>query len=657
MKTRKSYQTLRRHIRHILTSAIIDAFILAIAYGLAFSVRGVMTPLESAAGVRLIAFEIVAMVVTFYLFGIYQNLWSRTSGHGITVIINAVAVCTAFIVVINALLRPQPLPFSIILLSSLLGLGGFITVRYRSRIVSGLSWRWRAVWNQKFPVPPTRVLIIGAGQSGQELAVQLKHRSSDKKYRIVGFVDDDTEKHGMYVEGCPVLGSRSEIAHLVEAHNVDLVIVAIHNISGPDFRDILNQCESTKALIKVVPDTLALMSTRHSTTLLRDVQPEDLLGRGLITQHEDVDLSPVTGKTVLVTGAAGSIGSELARQLPNYHPVTLLVLDCNESGLYDLCVELRGRFPQLKLVQVLSNITDRESLENVFKKYRPQVVFHAAAYKHVPILEDFPNEAVRVNIGGTRNLAELAQQYEIERFVLISTDKAVNPTSVMGASKRICELLLRAMSQQPGNKTVYTSVRFGNVLGSRGSVVPTFNQQIDRGGPITITHKDMTRYFMTIPEAVNLVIHAACLTQGNEVFLLKMGEEVRILDLAERMIRMRGLRPYLDIPIQFTGVRPGEKMSEQLYDGAAESAQETVHPGIIQLNAPEEGFSASALLEWVDMLQERGIDPTQNPLHQLLWNMTSNERYAILGEDDSEPDKISYTVNGSSNHHPVPSVD
>lgn len=658
MKTKKNYSTLRRHSRHILTSAAIDALVLAVAYALAFSVRGVMTPWESAAGVRLIVFEIGAMVITFYLFGIYQNLWSRTSGHGITVIINAVATCTAFIVIINALLRPQPLPFSIVLLSSLLSLGGFIAVRYRSRMINGLSWRWRAVWDQKFPLPPTRVLLVGAGQSGQELAVQLKHRSGDKKYRVVGFVDDDIEKQGMYVEGCQVLGVRSEIAQLVEIYNVDLVIVAIHNISGPDFRDILNQCERTKALIKVVPDTLAMMSARQTTTLLRDVQPEDLLGRNLITHHEDVDLSPVTGKVVLVTGAAGSIGSELARQLPTYHPVQLLVLDSNESGLYDLCVELKSRFPQLDLVQVLTSITDREALDNVFNAHRPQVVFHAAAYKHVPILEDFPNEAVRTNIGGTRNLAELAQKYLVERFVLISTDKAVNPTSVMGASKRICELLLRAVSLNPTNKTIFTSVRFGNVLGSRGSVVPTFNKQIDRGGPITITHRDMTRYFMTIPEAVNLVIHAACLTEGKEVFLLKMGEEVRILDLAERMIRMRGLRPYQDIDIRFTGMRPGEKMSEQLYDGAAENAQETVHPGIIQLNAPEEGFSRETLLAWVDSLQQKGIDSSRKPLHQLLWNMTSNEKYAILGEDDSAPTPkaVGYT-NGTSAPQPMPGAD
>jgi FlaA1/EpsC-like NDP-sugar epimerase len=631
MKNR-NLRTFYRHTRHVFLSAVIDVFIMLVSFAAAFSVRGVITPLESAAGVRLILSGAAMLVVIFYAFGIYKNLWERTSGHGITLIINAVATCTFLILVVNATVRPQPLPFSIILIGNLLALGGFIAVRYRSRMVSGLSWRWQAIWNYKFPKPSTRVLIIGAGQSGSELAVQLKHRS-DKRYRLVGFVDDDAEKHGMYIEGSQILGGRQAIGRLVEFHNIDLVAVAIHNISGPEFRDILTQCESTNALIKVIPDTRALMNVRQNAALLRDVQPEDLLGRSLITHHEDVDLAPVTSKVILVTGAAGSIGSELARQLPTYRPVKLILLDSNESGLYDLSIELRASFPGAQLVYTLANITDREAVEAVFNKYRPHVVFHAAAYKHVPILEDFPNEAIRVNIGGTRNLAELAQQYGVERFVLISTDKAVNPSSVMGASKRICELLTRALSQKEGNKTLYTSVRFGNVLGSRGSVVPTFNYQISQGGPITITDKEMSRYFMTIPEAVNLVIHAACLTRGKEIFLLKMGEEVRILDLAERMIRMRGLRPYQDIEILFTGVRPGEKIHEQLYDGAAESATETVHPGIIQLNA-DENLDGVALLQWAANLRQNGIETGREPLRQLLWNMTSNEKYAILGHDD-----------------------
>lgn len=634
---RKDRRTLLRYARHILVSAIIDVLILLTAYGAAFSVRGVLTPFETTTGPKLILVEAFLLPLAFYLLGVYRIIWVRTSGHGITTLIVPVVVLTLTILFVNAVWRPQPLPFSVIIIANVLMLGGAVAVRYRSRLVSGLSWRWQAIWKQKFPQQVTRVLIIGAGQSGQELAVRLKHRSADKaQYRVVGFIDDDLHTQKMYVEGCPILGTHNDIAHVVESHNIDLVILAIHNISGPDFRDILTQCEQTKALIKVAPNTLAIMNERENVALLRDVQPEDLLGRKAITRLDNIDMNAVTGKVILVTGAAGSIGSELARQIVLYQPSKLLLLDCNESGLHDLTVELKAKFPDTSLIQVLGNITNRASMETVIAKHRPQVIFHAAAYKHVPILEDHPDEAIQVNIGGTRNLAELAQKYNVDRFVLISTDKAVNPSNVMGATKRICELLLRAVSQKPGNCTLFTSVRFGNVLGSRGSVVPTFNQQIDRGGPVTITDKDMSRYFMTIPEAVNLVIHAACLTRGQEIFLLKMGEEVRILDLAERMIRMRGLRPYKDIDILTTGIRAGEKLHEQLYDGTAESAIETAHPGIIQLNAASISFDGMKLLNWIDEILAKGLDSNQSALRQLLWNMTPNEKYAILGENGGE---------------------
>ncbi len=648
----------RRHIRHVLQSALVDVLVMVVAYTAAFSVRSVVTPVEYQDGVRLIFFNIVLTIAAFYVVGIYRRLWSRTSGHGMTIIINTVGVTTFITFVIATPFDPRPLPLSIILLANLLALGGFIAVRYRSRLVSGLSWRWDAVWRQKFPEIATRVLIVGAGQSGQELALRLKHRTPGNHYQVVGFVDDDVAKMDMYVEGCKVLGNRADIAYLVEKHAVDLIIVAIHNISGRNFRDILTNCEQTKARIKVAPDLFAMVEAKENATLLRDVQPEDLLGRSTITRHESVDLSAVTRRVVMVTGAAGSIGSELARQLPAYQPTTLLLLDCNESGLHDLTIHLKARHPEVNIQQVLADITVRGTLERVFETYRPEVVFHAAAYKHVPILQSYPEEAVRVNVGGTRNVAELAQQYNVARFVLISTDKAVNPSSVMGASKRVCELMIQALYRREGNKTIFTSVRFGNVLGSRGSVVVTFDEQIRNGGPLTVTHKDMTRYFMTIPEAVNLVIHAACLTRGGEVFLLKMGEEVRIVELAERMIRLRGLRPYEDIPIEFTGIRPGEKMNEQLYDGSAESASETAHPGIIQLKGRNSDFDGQELMAWVAQLLVHGLETNEDPLRQLLWGMTASEKYAILAQlgavdEDIKAPKVHVTSNG---RHPTPSL-
>ncbi len=650
----------RRHIRHVLQSAFIDALVLLIAYAAAFSARSVMTPLELEDGVRHILFDVVITIVLFYALGIYRRLWARTSGHDMTVIIQAVILTVIVMLAINVPQDPRPLPISIILLANGLALSGYIAVRYRSRLVSGTKWRWRAVWKTKFPEVSTRVLIVGAGQSGQELALRLKHRSAGVNYLVVGFVDDDLSKMGMYVEGCQVLGNRADIGYLVDKYSIDLIIVAIHNISGPNFRDILTHCEGTEARIKVAPDVFAAVEDQLNAPLLRDVQPEDLLGRMPISRHENIDLSPVMNKIILVTGAAGSIGSELARQLPSYKPQKLLLLDSNESGLHDLTIQLKAKHPDIEITHLLVDITVRPALEAIYKFYRPQIVFHAAAYKHVPILQSFPNEAVRVNIGGTRNLAELAQAYKVERFVLISTDKAVNPSSVMGASKRICELMTQALSHNEDNQTIFTSVRFGNVLGSRGSVVVTFNEQINRGGPVTLTHKDMTRYFMTIPEAVNLVIHAGCMTHGGEIFLLKMGEEVRIVDLAERMIRMRGLRPYQDIEIQSIGMRPGEKLSEQLYDGAAESASETAHPGIIQLSGRHNDYDLEALMPWVDQIMAAGLEPYKNALYQLLWGMTPNERYAIIMANSDNLDDVdlpadakelqpSHTSNGNGN--------
>ncbi|MBL8134721.1 MAG: polysaccharide biosynthesis protein [Anaerolineae bacterium] len=542
------------------------------------------------------------LALALLAFGVYRRIWQRTSGHGVMLIVNAMLAASLATIVLTAALRQQDvLPLQVIVLGNVSSLVGFVAIRYRSRLASGLRWRWRAFVFHKFPSNPTRVLIVGAGESGQVLAWQLKHRFRQNLYQVIGFIDDDVTKRGMYVEGCPIIGARNDIIELAERHNVDLIVVAIHNISGPSFREILTICEKTKALIKVVPDIQGMVSAQHTTEVLRDVQAEDLIGRTPITQHESVDLSPVKGKVILVTGAAGSIGSELCRQIMSYAPSRLVILDNNESGLYDLAVELGTKHPDVHFVEALVDITVRQTLAEVFRTHQPQIVFHAAAYKHVPMLEHYPSEAVRVNLRGTRNLVQLAQEFHVERFVLISTDKAVKPSSVMGASKRLCELMLHALSLQPETATRYAAVRFGNVLGSRGSVVPTFNRQIDRGGPVTVTHQDMTRYFMSIPEAVNLIIHAASMTDGDDIYVLQMGEVVRIVDLAERMIRLRGLRPYRDIEIKFTGIRPGEKMHEELFN-EIETPNETLHPNIMQVNTWREDFESERFWSEIETL-------------------------------------------------------
>jgi perosamine synthetase len=586
----------------VLGWVIVDTLIILLAYMVSFSARAVTTPLDYPTSYSFMILIITITLGLLYAFGAYNRIWSSTSGHDVALIVKAIAAAALITSAADILMRPRPLPLSVVLFGNPLALVGFVAVRYRSRMISGLTWRWEAIWNKEFPQIPTKVLIVGAGESGQTTAWRLKYRCpSDSCYRVVGFVDDDPFKRGMYVEGCPILGSREDIPALAEQYEVDLIVIAIRNITGSEFRRILSFAECTKARIKVIPNIFDLLECNERSPLLRDVQAEDLLGRKPIDRNADVKLDLVKNKVILVTGAAGSIGSELSRQLITYDPVRLILLDNNESALHDLFVELTACGPDNRIIAALADITDKETLGGIFAQHLPQIVFHSAAYKHVPMLESYPAEAIRVNVYGTRQLAELASDYHVERFVLISTDKAVNPTCTMGASKRVCELVMHAMSQQRGNHTLLTSVRFGNVLGSRGSVVPIFNRQIDAGGPVTVTHKDMMRYFMTIPEAVNLVIHAACLTTGNDLFMLKMGEEVRIVELAERMIRMRGLRPYEDIEIKFTETRPGEKLHEELHS-LRETPVETSHPDIVQLIGQIRDFEPQAFLNQVDVL-------------------------------------------------------
>jgi len=564
---------------------MIDSIILSGALICAFYAHALTTPLLLERSFAFILLVVLLSIATFYVCGIYRRIWSQTSGHEVVVIVKAFGISTLISGIIDIMLgHSRPLPISVLLVGNALALMGVVMVRYRSRLVSGLTWRWKAIWAQEFPEDPTRVLIVGAGESGQTFAWRLQHRwdkEHKRAYKIAGFVDDDILKHGLYIEGLPILGGRSRIPELVEKLRIDLIVLAIHNISGADFRAILNCCERTSARIKVVPDTYALVSSTKGCPPIRDLQPEDILGRRPIAPHKAVDLSLVSHKTILVTGAAGSIGSEISRQILAYNPRRLVLVDNNESGLCTLALELRPP-PQTEIIPVLADITHIESLLPAFEKHHPEIVFHAAAYKHVPILENYPAEAVRVNVLGTWQVASLAKAHKAERFVFISTDKVVEPTCVMGASKRICELLIHEFARQPEHHTLFTAVRFGNVIGSRGSVVEIFNRQIDAGGPVTVTHPDMTRYFMTIPEAVNLVIHAACLTQGDDLFMLNMGEDIPIVALAERMIRMRGLRPHEDIEIKFTGIRKGEKLHEKLsYD--TEDILPTAHPDIMQL--------------------------------------------------------------------------
>lgn len=406
-----------------------------------------------------------------------------------------------------------------------------------------------------------RVMIVGGGQAGAMLIRELKN--SDKSTaEPVCVIDDDRAKIGRYISGVPVKGSSKDIPVIAERFSVDEIYVALPSAAASEKKRILELCQKTGMKIKILPGIYQLASGEVSVTRLRKVELEDLLGREPVSVNLDEIMGYVQGKVALVTGGGGSIGSELCRQLADHGVKQLIIFDMYENNAYEIQQELRRRHPELNLVVLIGSVRNTRRLESVFRKYRPDIVYHAAAHKHVPLMEDSPNESIKNNVIGTYKTARAAIQYGTERFILISTDKAVNPTNIMGASKRLCEMVIQMCNQK--GKTKFVAVRFGNVLGSNGSVIPLFKQQIEEGGPVTVTHKDIIRYFMTIPEAVSLVLQAGAYGKGGEIFVLNMGEPVRILDMAENLIRLSGYEPYRDIPIQFTGLRPGEKLYEEL---------------------------------------------------------------------------------------------
>lgn len=613
----KRLNLMQRFVRFMKWSGA-DFVVITIAFVLAYSARLLAFPRMQAESLIFIIFAALFFITVLFLNKTYRIYWQRASGHNISILVRSSIWAGLSLSLINLLIEPRPIPMSVLWVAMILAFGGIVVIRYRSRLIGALEWRWKAIWKQEFPKTDTeRVLIVGAGESGHSIAVRFKHGFRDAHYYVAAFVDDDPNKQDMFIEGVPVLGFTKDIAEIVTRENIDLIVVAIHNIAGTKLRHILKNCESTTARVKLVPDIQKIFDTKLSRSFLRDVQPEDIIGRSIVSRNENVDLQAISNRIVLVTGAAGSIGSELARQILQYHtPKKLIILDNNESGLYDLQQELLIKYQHVDLQTALVDITQAEALKAVFSQHKPQLVFHAAAYKHVPMLEEFPNEAVRVNIGGTLKLAEAAMLYKAERFVLISTDKAVNPSSVMGASKRVCELMIHALGEQETHKTLFAAVRFGNVLGSRGSVVPLFNQQIDNGGPVTVTDKRMTRYFMSIAEAVNLVIHAAALTKGHDIFVLKMGEVVKIDELAQRMIRLRGLRPHVDIKIEYTGVRPGEKLHEALSDDF-EQLGDTIHPSILKLSGQNSNRKSLDFMSIVYQLVQKGIPEDNQALASL----------------------------------------
>jgi FlaA1/EpsC-like NDP-sugar epimerase len=536
---------------------------------------------------RFLPVALAIHLVVHHLYGLYSPMWRYASVHEARRVVQAGAVGGGAVVAANLLVGwavggPRVLPLSVATFGAVLTLLGSGAIRFQSRLVS--------------PREPAgdgerrSVLIVGAGSAGSLIIKDLL-RNPSVGLRPVGLVDDDRRKLGRRLHGVPVLGPRTAIPRLVEQRQADLVLLAIPSATSEQVREIAALCEQAHVTLKVLPDVHDIVGGKVSARDIRDLRIEDLLGRQQVETDLEAVAAMLHGRRVLVTGAGGSIGSEIARQVASAGPAELVLLDHDETHLHDVLMsldELRAALPSaetgdaMAVTTYLADIRDRERVFSVFMRCRPDIVFHAAAHKHVPVLELHPEEALATNVIGTANLADAAVATGTERFVLISTDKAINPVSVMGASKWMAEQVVRSL--QSGH-TVLCAVRFGNVLGSRGSVIPTFFRQIANGGPVTVTDPNMTRYFMSVQEAVQLVLQAAALSVGGEVFTLDMGEPVRILDLAKRLVRLSGRVPGRDVPIEIIGRRPGEKTVEDIVAPDEEPVR-SGHPSIVVSRPP-----------------------------------------------------------------------
>ena len=424
-----------------------------------------------------------------------------------------------------------------------------------------------------------RVLVVGAGEAGNSIIKEISG-SRFVNMHIVGFVDDDKSKIGKYMHGVKVLGDRNDIIEIANEYLVDEIIIAIPTASAKETKAILDICKQTGCELKRLPGMYQLVNGDVSISKLKDVDVNDLLGREPVMVNLESIMGYVSGKVIMVTGGGGSIGSELCRQIAGHKPKQLIILDIYENTTYDIQNELKVKFPDLDLVVLIGSVRNTNRMNWIFETYHPEIIYHAAAHKHVPLMEESPNEAIKNNVLGTWKIVQAADRYHVKRFVMISTDKAVNPTNIMGASKRICEMIIQTYNKR--SETEYVAVRFGNVLGSNGSVIPLFKKQIERGGPVTVTDPNIVRYFMTIPEAVSLVLQAGAYAKGGEIFVLDMGEPVKILDLAKNLILLSGHKPDEDIQIVFTGLRPGEKLYEEMLmdeEGLQDTENNLIHIG------------------------------------------------------------------------------
>ena len=544
-------------------------------------------------------------LVIFWFFKLYQSIWRFASFNEMQRLLGANFLCWVIHIVSIALFFPRRMPISYY------GMGLIL----QTALVGGIRFAYRFVllirsWKEKRGQAFHRVMLIGAGEAGQIILRELS-KSEESRDRVCCIIDDNPNKWNRYVEGVPVVGGREHILLNCEKYKIDRIYLAIPSASAAAKRDILDVCKETGCELKTLPGIYQLVEGNVSVSAMKDVAIEDLLGRDPIQADMTDVFNYLVGKVILVTGGGGSIGSELCRQIASHNPKQLIILDIYENNAYEIQLELRDKYPKLNLVTLIGSVRDSRRLEQIFSEYKPDVVYHAAAHKHVPLMEDSPCEAIKNNVIGTYKTAYAAMTHGCSRFVLISTDKAVNPTNIMGASKRLCEMVIQAFDwkvregrayempslhthgadptdelddmQMPRNpKTEFVAVRFGNVLGSNGSVVPVFKRQIAKGGPVTVTHPDIIRYFMTVREAVSLVLLAGTYAKGGEIFVLDMGSPVKIDTLARNLIRLSGFKPDVDIKIEYTGLRPGEKLYEEKLmaeEGMRKTPNDLIHIG------------------------------------------------------------------------------
>ena len=516
---------------------------------------------------------VLTTLIIFALFKIYSSLWEYAGPQEIFSIIWA-CIISGILEIGIVLLSGGFLPRSYYLLRTMYLIAFVVGTRFSYRMIRLKKQ------NRHLPLrQQRRVMIVGAGEAGRSVIGEIQN-SKYLNQQVICIIDDDPKKQGKYIKGIRIVGDRNSIQRNVKRYNIQQIIITIPSAGSTALRPILDICKETDCELMIIPGVYQLVNGEVRASKLRPVNINDLLGREEIQVNLDEVMGYVAGKVIMVTGGGGSIGSELCRQIAEHRPKQLIIFDIYENNAYEIQQELRRKHPELNLVVLIGSVRDENRIESIFEKYHPEIIYHAAAHKHVPLMEDSPNEAIKNNVLGTYKMVMMADRFHAKRFVMISTDKAVNPTNIMGASKRICEMIIQTYNKM--SETEFVAVRFGNVLGSNGSVIPLFKKQIAEGGPVTVTDPEIIRYFMTIPEAVSLVLQAGAYAQGGEIFVLDMGEPVKILDLAKNMIRLSGLKLGQDIEIEFTGLRPGEKLYEELLmdeEGMTDTPNKLIHIG------------------------------------------------------------------------------